>query len=162
MDYCSIPSKFKGNRRKITPKKIVIHAIGEYLDASEDKDFHCIDYLDSIGLCAHFFITPTGTIIQSLNSNEMGSHAKGHNIDSIGIEFMVAGNHTYSSFQKTIMNEDWLVKEAYDAGIQLCNSLIDIYKDISEVVTHHELSPDRKIDPGKMFPMEKFKSDLCL
>lgn len=84
------------------PDTIVIHSLAEFID------FDTVDktgwrHVDDLGLAAHFYVYPSGAIVQSLDIGKQGAHAKGHNGNTIGIEFIVPGLHTYQSFTKKLM-----------------------------------------------------------
>ena len=51
-----------------TPKRLIIHSMSEYING-----VHASDFLDHIGLSAHFLIEPNGNLIK----------------DTIGIEVLV-------------------------------------------------------------------------
>ena len=72
--------------RHQTPNKIVVHAMGEFINNKPAWAF-----LESIGLSAHIFVTPSGVIVRSRKDRQGAWHAKGFNTDSLGIEFLVPG-----------------------------------------------------------------------
>lgn len=140
-----------------TPNKIVIHAIGEFID-TEGDDYYAPEFLRNIGLSVHYFITPTGVVIRSVDDDVKAWHAKGSNTGSIGIEFMVPGLHTYSTFTERIKTQ-YLCKGQYAAGVKLVKHLCDEYK-IDDIERHSDLSPKRKVDPGTGFPWDRFMDDI--
>jgi len=155
MRVANIPLEKHGGKQ--TPKGIVIHSIGEFID-TEGDDYFAPEFLRKIGLSAHYFITPTGVVIRSVDDDTIAWHAKGFNTDSIGIEFMVPGLHTYSTFIERIQRP-YLSKTQYAAGVKLVKDLCTKY-DIKYVKTHSELSPQRKHDPGAGFPLCKFMDEV--
>lgn len=60
------------SERKKPVDGILIHSIGESI---EGQDGDSIDFLESIGLSAHYFITPSGEILQTLPTNKVAYHA---------------------------------------------------------------------------------------
>ena len=158
MKIANIPSTAKLRLQPQKPNRIVIHAMGEYID-TDDKDYHAKEWLDKLGLAAHYLVTPTGVIIKTLDIDLMGAHAKGYNFGSVGIEFLVPGVHTYSSFLKAI-ELPYLTDVQYEEGLQLVDDLCLALDQPVTIDTHAELSPDRKVDPGKGFPLESFLSNL--
>jgi len=70
-----------------SPKRIVIHAMGEYID-TEPVDYHAVDWLRKLGLSAHAFITPSGVVIRGRKDAQGAYHAKGYNAGSLGVEFL--------------------------------------------------------------------------
>lgn len=140
-----------------TPKRVVVHSMAEYLQ-TESGDFFAVDFLRSQGLSAHVFITPSGVRIRSREDHEGAWHAKGFNIDSLGIEFLVPGVHDYETFLETI--KTWYITEwQYQAGVLQVKEWIDKYG-ISQIDRHSDLSPRRKYDPGVGFPWGKFLEDV--
>lgn len=139
------------------PKIIVIHAMGEFIGGSGWKN-HAVQYLDKIGLSAHGVGDPNGTIYECRLDGETAYHALGYNEDTLGYEFLVEGEHNYSTFLKAI-DIPYLTTAQYDAGVEWAIEKINMY-DIEKVVRHSDLSPERKVDPGRGFPWERFLSDI--
>ena len=142
-----------------TPQRIVIHSMGEFIDTATD-DFHAVEFLRHIGLSAHAFITPSGVVIRSRKDEQGAYHAKGYNTDSLGVEFLVPGLHTYGSFVDAIAVE-YLTDAQYTAGVALVQEWLDNHT-IMHVDRHSDLRPSRKVDPGAGFPWEKFRADVGL
>lgn len=142
------------------PRRIVIHAMGEYIKETEKKGaaLFAPDYLDSVGLSAHALVSPFGTVYRCREDNEGAYHAKGFNTDSLGVEILCYGEHDYTSFSKTIKTE-YIKKVQYDALVALCREWIKLYN-ITEIHRHSDLSPGRKIDPGRGFNFDKFLNDI--
>lgn len=139
-----------------TPSQIVVHAMGEYIEF-DPHDYHAVDFLRKMGLSAHAFVTPSGVIIRSREDDAGAYHAKGINTDSLGVEFLVPGVHTYTTFLDTIKRK-YLTTPQYQAGVQL---VLDwrVQHGIANIDRHSDLSPGRKSDPGKGFPWERFLQD---
>lgn len=156
MQIAQIPSPF-GAASQI-PKLIVIHSMGEYLSLG-DRDMSAADFLASIGLSAQYLITPSGVVIQCRQDNQGAYHAKGFNTDSIGIEFLVPGVHTYDTFIEAI-KKPYVSDTQYAVGVNLVNHLINKYG-IDMVERHSVLDPDRKKDPGEGFPWHQFMRDVA-
>ena len=138
------------------PDRIVVHAMGEYI-LHEGVYKHAVDLLNDIGLSAHALIEPDGTIIRCREDSEMAWHAKGYNKNSLGVEFLVKGKHDHTSFKKAI-SENYLTFNQHCAGIELIRDWRSKHN-IQSVSRHSDLSPDRKIDPGKGFPWTLFIED---
>lgn len=151
MKIASIPSKYGGGNQ--VPDRIIIHSMGEFIDAG-DKDYHAKEWLDRLRLSAHYLICPSGVIIQTRSDDRVAYHAKGHNLNTIGIEFLVSGLHTYGTFLKAI-EKDYITSDQLIAGTELCRELSKKYSS-PKIERHDLLDPDRKFDPGKGFPWEDF------
>jgi len=136
-----------------TPDTLVIHAMSEYING-----MYADEFLSSVGLSAHFLLKPNGEFIKLRKTTEVAWHAKGFNTNSIGIEVLVEGSHTYDTFLEKIKT-DWVKPEQYKALIEMSNGIIEHY-DIEKVVRHSDLSPERKKDPGDGFKWQYFKDQL--
>lgn len=136
-----------------TPDTLVIHAMSEYIN-----DMYADEFLSSVGLSAHFLLKPNGEFIKLRKTTEVAWHAKGFNTNSIGIEVLVEGSHTYDTFLEKIKT-DWVKPEQYEALIEMSNGIIEHY-DLDKVVRHSDLSPERKKDPGEGFKWQYFKDQL--
>ena len=106
------------------PDTIVFHAMAEYLviDKATAKSmnvvagiYHASRWLEVIGLSAHALVATSGVIIRQRRDQEVAWHAKGHNVNTLGIEFLVQGEHTYASFLERIKTR-YLTQEQIDAG----------------------------------------------
>lgn len=141
------------------PEQLVIHAMGEFIETNEEDgdDLFAPYYLDKVGLCAHYFVCPSGVVVQQLNRTARGAHARGFNSTSVGIEFLVPGVHTYASFVDAIVNESWWTLDQYLAGVELARFL---WNDKLELVRHSDIAPGRKADPGPKFPWDQFVEDV--
>ena len=150
-----LPKGLKHNQ----PKKIVLHTMAEFINY-DGEDMYAPYFLRKIGLSAHSLITPIGQEILCRYPTEGAYHAKGHNTDSLGLEFLMQGVHTYESFLETLKTP-YLSAAAFDKGVEVVKGWMDKFDiPIEEVVTHQEIDPDRKYDPGTGFPLEEFKNEL--
>jgi len=146
----------KGAKNQI-PDRIVIHSMSEFL-IIDDVKTHAYDFLKAIGLSAHALICPDGTVLRCREDTQGGYHAKGFNTNSLGVEFLVKGTHTYGSFKKAI-KKPYLTFEQHIAGVELLRDWCSKY-DIKSINTHSSLSPKRKVDPGPAFPLKQFLKDV--
>ena len=136
-----------------SPSRIVVHAMAEFID-TEPHDYHAVEWLRKLGLSAHTCITPSGVVIRSRRDDEGAYHAKGFNTDSLGVEFLVAGIHTYPTFLDA-MKKKYLTPVQYRAGVELVREWRDRHE-ITTIDRHSDLSPGRKADPDRGFPWEQF------
>lgn len=141
---------------KNNPNLIVIHAMGEYI--SDPNPMLAVDFLDKLGLSAHALILPNCDVMICRRPDQGAYHARGFNTDSLGLEFLVEGDHDYESFIKSI-KKPYLAKGQLEAGVELVRHWEKMYN-INKVVRHSDLSPGRKVDPGRGFPWDKFINEV--
>ena len=142
------------------PNKIVVHSMGEFID-SHDRDYSAWEWLQKLGLSAHALVRPDGSVVLCRKPSQGAYHAKGYNTGSLGIEFLVPGVHTYTTFLDAIDAQGWVTEQQLQAGIELVGEWMrkfDIEKGC--IVQHSQISPGRKWDPGKGFPWSDFLAAL--
>ncbi len=136
---------------ELNPKSIIVHSIAEYLPINNNK-IHAVDFLESIGLSAHILVCPNGDVYRCRNDNQIAYHAKGFNSEALGIEFLVKGVHTYTSFIKTI-ETPYATDSQINSGIEIIRKWRELHN-IKNVAMHSDKSPERKSDPGNGFPFD--------
>jgi len=136
---------------------VVVHAMAEFLDLATDDQF-AVEFLRGVGLSAHAFVTPSGVVIRSRSDDQGAWHAKGFNTDSLGVEFLVPGLHTYATFTAAI-RVPYLTDAQYAAGVALVQGWIESHE-LDRIARHSDLSPGRKVDPGQGFPWDQFLDDV--
>jgi N-acetyl-anhydromuramyl-L-alanine amidase AmpD len=141
---------------KNSPNKIVVHCMAEYI--LDPDAIHAAEFLDNYGLSAHALIAPNGDIYLLREEDEGAYHARGHNTNSLGIEFLVAGQHDYGSFVETIKTP-YVTDEQWDAGVEVVQNWLLAYP-IETLVRHSDISPGRKVDPGAGFPWDSFLTEV--
>lgn len=134
----------------INPNYIIMH-----YDASSSAD-GAISWMQNpkSKVAAHIHIDRLGNVVQLLPLNLRGQHAgesqwkgiTGLNSHSIGIELQNTGKQEYTEIQ-------------LQQNIDVCKALYASFN-IKEILGHSEISPGRKIDPGKQFPMEKLRKEI--
>jgi N-acetylmuramoyl-L-alanine amidase len=151
---------------------IIIHSMGEQIGGQDAAAF-----LESVGLSAHYLVKPDGTVIETVDPSKRAYHAgeSEHlgetdlNSSYIGIEVLVRGDHTYSSFKEAIKKPDTFTEAQYEACEKLCKYLKARFTRINEqqFVTHSQVSGDHvrgagkgKIDPGSGFDFERLKKQV--
>lgn len=139
-----------------TPNRIIVHAMGEFVmaDGGDSYDY-APEFLERMKLSAHALVAPDGTVIRCRLDNEGAYHARGFNVDSLGIEMLVAGQHDYGSFVGAIA-QPYLTDAQYAAAVAQCREWVQKHK-ITRIDRHSEVSPGRKLDPGSGFPFLEFK-----
>jgi N-acetylmuramoyl-L-alanine amidase len=149
MNPILIPSSHKRQRKEL-PDTIVIHAMGEFVEGRFASDF-----LEDRGLSAHYLIMPDGRVINTVLPSQVAYHAKSYNNRSVGIEMLIAGNHTYTSFLAALKSAPTFTY----AQISTCDGLVGFLKNelpIKKIVAHSEIDPT-KFDPGPNFLMEEIR-----
>lgn len=142
---------------KQNPDTIVVHCMSEYL--GDDTGYmHAVDFLKKYKLSAHVLVAPNGDIYRCRYDNEGAWHARGFNKDSLGIEFLVQGLHDYGEFVERIKTP-YLTKHQYQSGVAVVRDWMSKHP-IKTITRHSDLSPSRKVDPGKGFPWQLFLRDL--
>ncbi len=139
--------------RTEAPTFIILHAIS----TPPQQSIAILTQRES-GVSAHFYIEPNGTIHELVSPDLKAFHAgisgwedkTSLNACSIGIEFQCrqTTRHLFAGFtQKQIT-----------AGIDLCHSLMQTYGILARhVLGHSDVAPDRKEDPGVLFPWSTFE-----
>jgi len=139
------------------PKLLVVHAMGEFI-VDGQKHYHAVEWLDHLELSAHVLAAPDGTRFRCRKDAEGAYHAKGFNMDSLGIEVLVPGEHDYASFLEAIKHP-YVSDAQYSAVLEQCRKWLDAYQ-IERVARHCDISPGRKVDPGAGFPWADLLHDL--
>lgn len=159
-----------------SPRMGVIHGMGEWIiidkiqsqwfDEEKNLDipagqYHATEFLRRRGLSAHVLVSPS-ILIRIREDNQGAFHAGGHNTDTLGAEFLIPGIWHYNEYIALMKsNENWLTEKQFNMGLALFNGWVTKYNwPVDAVRTHHEISPERKNDPGNGFPLEEFRSGL--
>lgn len=157
---------WKPNKIREQTVGVIIHAMNE-----EIRGLPASHFLNDIGLSAHAFIHPTGVIELGQDDKKVAYHAgksswegwTNLNYSFLGIEVLVdkefvmrspVGNDPYAKFKYVIDNMDWVMSKQLDAIVYLIKRWKQDYPDIEYIVGHADVSPDRKTDPGLMFPFD--------
>lgn len=132
----------------IVPKYLIMH-----YDAAVNET-SAVEWMTSkkSGVSAHLHITRTGKVTQIVPFNIKAQHAgvsewkgiKMLNGHSLGIELQNNGSEEYTDVQLKVAE-------------QVAEALVKAYA-LTDVLGHSDISPGRKIDPGKHFPMSLFKT----
>jgi N-acetyl-anhydromuramyl-L-alanine amidase AmpD len=136
------------------PEEIIVHAMGEYILDDYGLPIHATTFLNEFKLSAHILVGSNGDVFRCRADNEFAWHARGHNVNTLGIEFLVQGEHTYGSFLDRIKTP-YLQKEQYDNGAEVVREWLSIHN-IKRIRKHSTVSPGRKVDPGHGFPFDAF------
>jgi len=107
---------------------------------------------------AHYTIDEDGTIYQHVEEGKRAWHAgvsswqgnENINAKSIGIEMINPGH-------------EWGYRDFTDAQLsavkKLCLGVLDRHKTIEHVLAHSDVAPDRRYDPGHLFPWKEFAKE---
>ncbi len=139
------------------PDLIVVHAMAEYIK-TKDGNKRADIFLEEYGLSAHCLIFPNGHVMVCRYPDQVAWHAKGFNLKSLGVEFLLPGVHDYGSFQEGI-REDWVTSAAWRSGVALVHQWVRMFG-IDDIQRHSDLSPERKADPGTGFDWSKFINEV--
>ena len=168
-----IPNAWHGRRRQ--PGEIdtlVIHAIAEWIVDTQNQAggghgrvYHCTDWLRALSRhghsrSVHAFNLPDGRIVREVDSWYKAFHAAGYNTRSVGMEFVVPGVLTYDQFLKAIRRHHWPSPAQLESGVAWFRARLEehgVARVPPSVVTHHEIDPERKLDPGPGFPLLDFR-----
>lgn len=145
----------------LKPKRIVLHAMGEYIDCP-DRDYTAWGYLEKMEWSAHRFGCPTGTIIKSRGDFVGAWHCKadGGNYDALGYELLVPGLHTYGSFLEAIKNA-YVNEAAWWAAVwQMREWMKKHCIEADAIFPHSQIDPNKKFDPGPGFDFDRFVNDV--
>lgn len=165
--YTRVNRPIPNHRQRHQPVDgIIIHSMGQLI-----KGYGAAaDFLDEIGLSAHYLIEIDGTVINCVEPTEQAYHAgasefagqSGLNSTFIGIEVLVEGEHDYLSFLKAIKANAWW-DDQYDSLAILSALLCRRFGiPLDRIVRHStvsgpEVRDDPKQDPGEGFQWERYK-----
>jgi N-acetylmuramoyl-L-alanine amidase len=160
-----------GTQVQMQPAGIIVHAMAEYLD-TEPYDIDAYNFLRNHGLSAHYLVSPSGCVLKCAEETQVCYHAKGRNawndeeqgaVGTVGIEILVPGLHTYASFADRIRGTEWCYHKSkqWGASVELVRDILQRHDILpTEVKRHSDVSPGRKVDPGKGFLWEKFLREV--
>ena len=153
--------------RSQPPDGILIHSMGQHIKGYG----HASDFLKKIEISAHYLIKPDGGVIKCVDPEDKAWHAGESqfkdqiylNSTFIGIEILVEGEYTYSTFLEKIKEENAFYFKQIDSCATLCALLCDQYNiSLERILRHSDVSgpdirDDPKFDPGEGFNWNTFK-----
>ena len=142
------------------PNKVIVHAMAEYL-FHEGKWRHATEFLEMIGLSVHVLIAPNGDIYKCRDSMQGAYHAKGHNRNTLGVEWLVEGEHDYESFVMAIQ-APYLTDKQFKGGCEYIRKEWVESLGILHHTRHSIVDPKRKVDPGRGFPWVDYLKQIGL
>lgn len=161
---------------EIKPKGIIIHSMAEYLKMPEGGSLYAHDFLKTLKLSVHGFITPDGKYEKMIESPNKAAHAgkskwgELENLNShfLGFELLVKGEHDFGTFSKAIQTPGTYTEEQFKTALETCKWWMKQYDiPVENIVRHSDCSGDDvrgkgqgKTDPGNAFDWERFKKEL--
>lgn len=140
------------------PVRVVIHAMGERI-MYKGKPLHATEFLEKVGLSAHRLVDSFGNQFKCREDNQIAYHAKGHNTNTLGLEFLVPVPDVIEAFDYdsflAVMETNYTTKEMLESGKAIVREWLQNHQ-IRDVVRHSDIDPKRKQDPGKGFPWMPF------
>lgn len=141
------------------PKKIVVHAMGYQIDYDGER-MYAASFLEHVGLSAHVLIAPGGELIRCRADHQGAWHAKGNNLESLGVEILVAGAYNIGRLQ-AITSNPYVTEDQY-ASLRWQIKKWCMNHDIESVVKHSDLDPNRRwFDPGVGLDWQRVQSYAC-
>lgn len=147
MDYIAAPSpNFEDRAGGVSPTMIILHYTG--MQTGQAALERLCDEASKVS--AHYLVEEDGSIFQMVEESKRAWHAgKSYwagetdiNSHSIGIEIVNPGHEFgYRTFPEAQI----------EAVIKLCQDIQSRHA-IRHVLAHSDIAPDRKEDPGELFP----------
>jgi N-acetyl-anhydromuramyl-L-alanine amidase AmpD len=160
LSIIKIPSKYHRHRPGDVDT-LVVHAMAEWVMDDNGEYHYCTDWLNILELSVHAYCLPDGRIVESVDPGRVAYHAGGYNNRSIGMEFIIPGGHNYDTFLEQMANTEnppYSV-EQYAAGGLWFRQIADRFGlTYQNIRSHHQLDPDRKLDPGDAFSWAAFQA----
>jgi len=153
-----IPNPYGRGSGRNEPERIVIHAMGEFIELGE-RDMPAWEYLDRLELSAHAFVCPSGVVVRARDDDQGAWHAKGHNQNTLGVEVLVPGVHTYATLVETIRSP-YIPDAAFRSLTALVKDWCRRHVIPADRVVGHDSLTSRKQDPGEGFPWESFLAEV--
>lgn len=140
------------------PTMIIVHAMAYQIDW-EGERLYAASFLDRLGLSAHILVAPGGERIRCREDDRIAWHAKGYNVDTLGLEVLVPGVYGYSQFTQRIA-EPWADNAQLRETAAQIREWCATY-DIHQVRGHNHVDPERKVDPGRGFQWGRLMAYLA-
>lgn len=129
-------------------------------------DWRLVKYIfEAYRVSAHYIIARDGTVVRLVDENDRAWHAgrsvmptdgrEGVNNFSIGIELM--SSHPESD-PTVVTPEDAYTEEQYASLTRLMADIRSRHE-ITAIVGHDEIAPDRKNDPGPLFQWKAIRTE---
>ncbi len=148
------PSPFSGT--PITPTGVTLHWTGGNPNQSVES---FISNISSRGFSVQLYIDGNGNVYQLVDQlNTLTAHADGANSKTIGIEIAAGSDGTVETAAREI-NANTIQKQAVARTVKY---LVDTYAmsiapdvpNLKGILSHHQISPDRKSDVGDQYHAE--------
>lgn len=146
----------------------LVHSMGEYI-LTATGPVYGPTFLEDSGLSAHAFIPPDGNVIRGVDTERVAYHAgksrwkgiEGLNGTFLGVELLVQGEHTFSTFVKRIQEPDCYTEDQYKGLGQLLAAWGRRYGFDKPMILGHsmvsgpDVRDDPKPDPGDGFDWDR-------
>ena len=146
------------------PDMVLLHYTG--MEGEAERALRWLLRAESL-VSAHYFVFEDGRIVQTLPEAVRAQHAgvscwhgeRDNNSRSIGIEIAHPGHVTVRNGGELQPFPD----EQIAAVMKLCADIKARQEiPVERIVAHSDIAPERKEDPGELFPWSLFaKADLC-
>ena len=135
------------------PQGVIVHAMGEFVRGAWAPTF-----LQSLGLHAHAYVTPSGVVVLHTPPDQQGAHARGWN-HYLGVEVLVPGRvDRLGELYRRMEVPDWATPEQWVATVDLVARWCRTYDlDPRRVLRHSDVDPAHKRDPGDGFMWDFFQ-----
>jgi N-acetylmuramoyl-L-alanine amidase len=151
------------------PEGVIVHAMGALVDGVPAWDF-----LARGGVEAHRLIDPAGAIVQAVPDDRIAWHAGqsrhgtsvGLNRRTLGVELLVAGSHSWTTFARTLRGRECPFPPAQlHALAWCCRDWAARFPSIGYILGHEHVSgpwvrEDPKPDPGPWLELGKLWLDV--
>lgn len=143
---------------KNQPQMVIVHAMAYQIDYQGER-LYAASFLDRMGLSAHILVAPGGDMIRCREDEQVAWHARGFNIDTLGIEVLVPNVYDYQSFTQRIA-EPWVDDKQLRAVADQLKQWASDWP-IHQIRGHNHVDSERKVDPGRGFPWGRLMALLA-
>lgn len=142
------------------PDTLIIHAMSEFVIGNDGKVRHATEHLEHDGTSVHAMVTPSGDIIRTRPDNRVAYHCRGHNVNSLGVEVLVAGAYDWGTFVERIKRE-YVKPDQFDCLVDFVRGWRGVHPTIKHIKRHSDINPN-KPDVGAGFHWERFLKEVAI
>ena len=134
------------------PNRIIVHSMAHSI-IQGGRRIYAVEILRRAGFSAHVLVAADGTWIRCRRDTQGAFHARGYNLNSLGVEVLVPGVTNYQEFLDRIKQHGWVSQLQFAATVNLVRYWCQTYGiGIKQIKRHSDVAPGRKMDPGEGFP----------